>query len=136
MKTQLKAFLMFLAFICLFLIWIIGVIFADFKFFIIGVIILIFLSIFIYKNHEEFKALRNEDGTVLQDERNKFIKNKSGYSSFEIMMAIIVFSGVAILTLRNIYPEYEIMAYTLFLLSVTGFIINRIAIIYYKKKYD
>ena len=112
---------MFLTFICLSLIWIIGIIFADLKFFIFGLFILTFLSIFVYKNHGELKILRNEDGTVMEDERNKFIKNKAGHNSFETIMAIIIFTGVAILTLRNIYPEYLIIAYTLFLLSVLGY---------------
>ncbi|MCL2116154.1 MAG: DUF2178 domain-containing protein [Methanobrevibacter sp.] len=136
MKTWVKAFLMFLIFILVTAIWIIGIIFADFKFFILGVIFLCFLAIFIFKNREELKTLRNEDGTIMEDERNMFINEKAGYNSLETIMAIIVFTGVAILTLRDIYPEYLIVAYTLFSLSVIGFIIHRISIIYYKRKYD
>jgi len=136
MKVQLKAFGMFLTFICLCIIWFIGIFYADLKFFIIGACILTFLSIFVYKNQENLKILRNKDGTALDDERNQFIKSKAGYNSFEIMMAIIVFAGVCILTLRNIYPEYINIAYTLFLITVFGFTINRISLIYYKRKYD
>ena len=122
--------------ICLSLIWIIGIIFADLKFFILGVFILTFLIIVVYKNREEFKILLNKDGTAMKDERNKFMSEKAGYHSFKTIMPIIVFAGVAILTLRNIYPEYIIIAYNLFSVAILGFIINRIAIIYYKKKYD
>ena len=122
--------------ICLLLIWIIGIIFADLKYFISGVFILIFLIILVYKNREELKILRNKDGTAMKDERNELISEKAGYHSFEMMMPIIVFAGVAILTLRDIYPEYIIIAYNLFSIVIFGFIINRIAIIHYKKKYD
>ena len=127
---------MFLIFILVTAIWIIGIIFADFKFFILGVILISFLAIFVLKNRAELEILRNEDGTVMEDERNMFIKEKAGYNSFETIIAIIVSAGVAILTLRDIYPEYVIVAYTLFTISVIGLIINRITISYYKRKYD
>jgi len=122
--------------ICLSLIWIIGIIFADLKFFIFGAFILTFLIILVYKNRDELKVLLNKDGTAMKDERNEFISEKAGYHSFETIMPIIVFAGVAILTLRDIYPEYVIIAYNLFSIAILGLIINRIAIIYYKKKYD
>ncbi|MCL2116762.1 MAG: DUF2178 domain-containing protein [Methanobrevibacter sp.] len=135
-NRKIKGFSIFLLVIILALAWIIGMIFADLKFFIFGVFILAFLIIVIYKSRDDLKILRNKDGTAMKDERNEFISEKAGYHSFETMMPIIVFAGVAILTLRDIYPEYIILAYNLFSIAFLGFIIKRIAIIYYKKKYD
>ena len=136
MKGWVKAFLMFLIFILASVTWLIGIIFADFRFFILGGIILCFLSVYIFKNREDLKTVKDDHGDVMEDERNNFINEKAGNITFEIMIALIVFVGIAILTLRDSFPQYLTIAYTLLLLAIIIFIINRIAKFYYKKMYN
>ena len=136
MKTWVKAFLMFLILILASAVWLIGIIFADFKFFILGVIILVFLGIYAIKNLEELKTVRDYNGNVMEDERNEFINAKAGNTTFEIILSFLFSIGVAILTLRDIYPKYVTIAYTLILIVFISFIINRIAKFFYKRNYD
>ena len=114
--------------------WIIGIIFADLKFFIFGLIILAFIITLVNKNHKMLKNLRNKDGTAMKDERNELIIEKAGNIAYEIIIFLMVFMGVCILTLRNIYPEQVIIAYVLILTGIVSFIINRIAKFYYKNR--
>jgi len=134
MKTWIKAFSMFLIFILASIVWLIGIIFADFKFFILGVIILCFLSIYVFKNREEIKTVRNNNGDIMEDEKNQVISEKAGNTTYEIIIFLMVLGGVCILTLRDIYSQYLTISYTLLLLAIISFIINRIAKFYYKKK--
>ncbi|MDR2967028.1 MAG: DUF2178 domain-containing protein [Methanobacteriaceae archaeon] len=134
MKTWIKAFLMFLIFVLVSVVWIIGIIFADFKFFILGGIILCFLSIYVFKNREELKTVRTDDGDVMEDERNHTINEKAGNITYEIIIFLMVSIGVAILTLRDIYPQFQTIAHILLFLTIINFIINKIAKFYYKKK--
>ena len=134
MKTWIKAFLMFLIFVLVAIVWFIGIIFADFKFFILGGIILCFLAIYVFKNREELKTVRTDNGDVVEDERNEFINEKAGNTTYEIIIFLMVLVGVGILTLRDIYPEYVIISYVLLLTAFISFIINRLAKFYYKKK--
>lgn len=134
MKTWIKAFFMFLIFVLVSVVWLIGIIFADFKFFILGGIILCFLSIYIFKNREELKTVRTDDGDVMEDERNQFINEKAGNITYEIIIFLMVLLGVAILTLRDIYPQQVIIVYTLVLTAIISFIINRITKFYYKSR--
>ena len=136
MKTWIKAFLMFLIFVLASIVWLIGIIFADFKFFILGGAILGFLGIYIYKNREDLKTVRTDNGDVVEDERNEFISEKAGNTTYEIIIFSMVSMGVAILTLRDIYPQHDIIAHILLLVAIISFITNRIAKFYYKKKYN
>jgi len=132
MKTWTKALSMFLIFVLAAIVWIVGIIFADFKFFILGGIILCFLGIYVFKNRKELKTVRTDDGDVIEDEMNEFINGKAGNATYEIIIFLMVLVGVAILTLRDIYPQHIIIAYVLLSSAIVSFIINRIAKFYYK----
>jgi uncharacterized membrane protein len=125
---------MFLVFILVSIIWILGIIYADFKLFILGGIIISFLSAYIFKNREELKTVRDENGDVMEDERNEIINEKAGNIAYEIIIFLMVFVGVCILTLRNVYPEQVVIAYVLILTAIVSFIINKIAKFYYKSR--
>lgn len=118
------------------LLWILGLIFADINLFILAMIVLIislYPAIKYYKELDDYFSTRN--GEVIDDERKDFINNKAGIASYGTLMVLIIYSGVAIFTLRNIYPEYVIISYTLFILVIIGFIAYGISSIYYKRKY-
>jgi len=127
---------MFLLFLSVAVTWIIGIILVDFKFFILGLVLLSILTIYAMINLEELKTVKDIDGKVMEDERNKLINAKAGNVTYEIIIAVIVSLGVAILTLRDIYPDYMTIAYTLLLLGLISLVINRIAKFYYKRKYE
>jgi len=130
MKMWIKAFLMFLIFILVAVVWILGIIFVDFKLFILGLIILAILAIYAIKNLEELKNVRDYNGNVMEDERNRVISAKAGNTTYEIIIFLVVSVGVGILTLRDIYPEYLTIAYTLVFIGFICLVINKIAKFY------
>lgn len=136
MKNMYKAFIMFVLFILSAIAMVFGIVYTNFYFFIIGMIILAILSVYVLKNQEELKTLKDEDGAIIEDERNRHINEKSGNKTYEIMISLCVLVGIAILTLRNNYPEYLIIAYTLIAIGIISLIVNQISSFYYKRRYD
>ena len=135
MKIKMKMFLMILVSVLANIFWIIGLIYADYKYFIVGLIITSLLGIFVIKNFKELEEFKKDDGdgNVMEDERDDLINQKANNMSFSTMIAIIVISGIGLITLRNIYPEYELIGYVLILLVILSAIINEIAKFYYKR---
>ena len=133
MNTKIKLFSIFSIFIIFSIIWIIGIILADFKFFVLGLIIVVLLFILAYKDIEELKNFRDDDGHVINDERNDTISEKAGNMTFETIKTITMVIGIGLLTLRDIYPQYLTIAYTLISIMIISFVAKKIAIFYYKK---
>lgn len=100
-------------------------------------IILAIILPFALKNIKEFnKYFATKDGKIIEDERQLYIKEQAGYMAYGITLALIIYFIIAIITLRNIYPQYQIIAYSLFILIIISFIIYGIATIYFNKKYS
>jgi uncharacterized membrane protein len=118
------------------LLWALGLIFANINLFIISMIILlasIFPTIKYYKDIAEFFKSRN--GEVVADERKEHIEEKASLPAFASMLVLSIYSGIAIFTLRDVYPQYTILAYALFVMGIIGLIAYLISSVYYKRKY-
>jgi uncharacterized membrane protein len=118
------------------LLWVLGLIFANINLFILAMIVLaisVIPAIKYYKNLNEFFKTRN--GEVLDDERSAHIDEKATLPAFASVIVVSVYSGVAIFTLRNVYPQYTMLAYPFFAILIIGFIVYMISRIYYKRKY-
>lgn len=112
--------------------WIIGLILADINLFLIAMVVLIINLIIFIKNMDEIK---NSIKSQIDDERTEYIKRKSSETSFGVLIALNIYLGIAIITLRNIYPEYLITGYFLIITTVIGIITYAIVEKYYKSKY-
>jgi len=123
---------------CSTLLWVLGLIFARFDLFILAIIISIISLISLKKKYldqiAEFFSKR--DGEVIDDERSQYIEAKSSTLSFGALIAVSIYSAVAIFTLRNTYPQYIDLAYPFLIIVVIGFVVNMISKTYYKRKYS
>ena len=133
MQTKIKLISIFSTFILFSIMWLIGIILADIKFFILGLIIIALLIIVAFKDIEELKNYRDDKGHVMTDEREDIIDEKAANITFETIKALTMSIGIALLTLRDVYPQYIIIAYTLLSVGIICFIVKKIAIFYYKK---
>lgn len=118
------------------ILWVLGLIFANIDLFILAMIILaitIIPTIKYYKDLSEFFKTRN--GEVVEDERKEYINEKAILPAFASMLVVSIYSAVAIFTLRNVYPQYTIVEYALFIIVIISFIAYTISTIYYKRKY-
>ncbi|WP_409199987.1 DUF2178 domain-containing protein [Methanobrevibacter sp. DSM 116169] len=129
--------ILFLASFITNLFWFLGVIFADISYLIVSALILVILLLpFTLKNYNEFdKFFKTRKGKVIEDERQTYIKEQAGYMTYGITLTLAIYSLIAILTLRNQYPEYQIIVYPLIIFIILSFIIYGISSIYYKRKY-
>jgi len=93
----------------------------------------IYPTIKYYKEVSEFFKSRN--GEVVADERKEHIEEKASLPSFASMLLGSIYSGIAIVTLRNIYPQYTILAYAFFIIAIIGLITYMLSNMYYKRKY-
>ena len=118
------------------LLWILGLIFADINFFIIAMIVSVMYGIPTIKYLKDLtEFFKTRDGEVVSDERKEHIEEKAALPSYALMIIVSIYSGVAILTLRNSYPEYANLAYPFFIIVILGLISYMMSTAYYKRKY-
>ncbi|MEA4957022.1 hypothetical protein SDC9_07568 [bioreactor metagenome] len=117
--------------------WVLGIIFANFNLFIVSMILFIIVlipTIKYYKELDEFFKSRNEE--IIEDERTRYIDEKASLPAFGSVMAIVIYVAIAIFTLRNVYPEYIIIAYAFSFTAFIGIIIYLISRTYFKRRYS
>ncbi|KZX14721.1 hypothetical protein MBCUT_19630 [Methanobrevibacter cuticularis] len=136
MNTKIKVIIAVILSSIISLLWIIGLIIADINLFIIAIILLLITIPFAYKNFDELKEFfRTRKGEVVEDEREEYIQEQAGYMAFGLSIALNIYIAVAIITLRNLYPQYSPIAYVLIIITLISFIIFTIGKYYYKNKY-
>ncbi|MCL2114867.1 MAG: DUF2178 domain-containing protein [Methanobrevibacter sp.] len=136
MKTKLIVILLGILSSLTTLSWALGLILANINLFLISMILLaisIIPTIKYYKNISEF--FKSKNGEVVADERKEHIEGKAALPAFAIMLVISIYSGIAIFTLRNTYPQYSLLIYPFFIIATIGFTTYTISNAYYKRKY-
>jgi len=119
------------------LLWVLGLIFANINLFILAMIVLaisIYPAIKYFKDITEYFKKRN--GEIIEDERTKHIEARATLPTFALILVVSIYAGIAIFTLRNIYPKYVNLAYPFFIIAILGLITYTISRTYYKRKYS
>jgi uncharacterized membrane protein len=118
------------------ILWILGLIFADINLFILAMIVLIisiFPAIKYYSKISEFFRDRNSE--IVDNEKTQRIKEKASFHAFTAVIVVSIYSVIAVLTLRNIYPAHTDLTYPFVIITVTGLVVYIISSAYYKKIY-
>lgn len=137
MKTKIKAIITIILSSLVTLLWILGIIFANFNLFIISMIVLMITLIPTIRYYKELdKFFKSRNGEIIEDERTQYIDERASLPAFGSVMGIIIYAAIAIFTLRNIYPQYTSMSYAFFFTAIIGIIIFLISRIYFKRKYS
>ena len=122
--------------LCSSILWIIGIISANVLNFICSIIILLIIGIISIKNYSQLNDFfTRRNGKVTEDEMSKLIDGKSSIATCTISVALFLYMGIGILTLRNIYPDIINIGLTLIIASVIQIIIGLISNFYYKNKF-
>lgn len=99
-------------------------------------ILLAGLSMVLYINRDSLKEIFQGDSSVIiEDERTQLINEKSATMTLGIITAIIIWAGIVIVALRSSYPQFLLVGYTLFAVSILCFILYLTARLYYNRKY-
>lgn len=140
MEMKIKAIIAIILSVLVNITWILGLIFGDISFFGLSMIILIVAGVFAIKNFKDigefFKTFKEKDGNIVDDERTEYIEERASMPAWAAVMVTNIYAGIAILTLRNIYPEYIPMAYAFIFTAIFGFITFTISRTYYKRRYS
>lgn len=99
--------------------WIAGVVLENINIIILAIILLTAIGIVLYIHRNNLKGIfQGNSDALFEDERTQLINEKAATMTLRILIAFIIYTGIIIAALRNIYPQFQQAGYTLF---VTAF---------------
>jgi len=118
------------------ILWVTGLIFANVKLVILAIIVILAVLPTIYIHRDNIgEMFKKDQDKIVEDERTQLINEKSSTITLGALIGIIIYSGLIIISLRNIYPEFLLTGYILLITALCGVILNIISRIYYRRKY-
>jgi uncharacterized membrane protein len=116
--------------------WIAGLILANVGLVIAAIIIVIAILPMFYLNREDITAMFQRDkDQIVEDERTQMINEKSSTIALGAFIGTIIYVGLILVALRNVYPQYLVTGYVLLITALFGLIISIISRTYYKRRY-
>jgi len=116
--------------------WIAGLILGNISIIILAIILLIALSVVLYIHRDNLQEIFQTDSNVIvEDERTQLINEKAATMTFGIFVAVIIYTGIVLIALRDSYPQLSQAGYTLFLAAVFCFILYFTSRAYYSRKF-
>ncbi|WP_414469559.1 DUF2178 domain-containing protein [Methanobacterium sp. ACI-7] len=116
--------------------WFAGLILANIYIIIVAIILLAGVGVVLYINRDNLEEIfKGDSNVIVEDERTQLINEKAATMTLGILIAVVIYSGIIIVALRNIYPQFLQSAYTLFIVGVFCFILYFLSRFYYTRKY-
>ncbi len=116
--------------------WIAGLIFANVTLVILALIIIIAVLPLVYIHRDDISEMFQRDSSkIVEDERTQLINDKSSTLTLGVLLATIIYAGLIIVSLRNVYPQFLITGYALLITALFGLILSIISRTYYKRRY-
>ncbi len=116
--------------------WIAGLVLANIYIILLAIIFLSAEGIILYINKDNLKEIFQSDSTVIvEDERTQLINEKAATMTLGILIAIIIYAGIIIIALRDVYPQFLQSGYTMFAVGIFCFILYFSSRFYYTRKY-
>lgn len=116
--------------------WFAGLILANIYIIMLAIIFLSAEGIILYINRDNLKDIFQGDGNVIvEDERTQLINEKATTMTLGILIAVIIYAGIIIVALRDIYPQFLQSGYTLFIVGIFCFVMYFLSRFYYTRKY-
>lgn len=116
--------------------WVVGLILGNIYIIILAIILLIAISIVLYLHRDNLEEIFQGDSTVIvEDERTQLINEKAATMTLGILAAIIIWVAIVIFAIRNNYPQYLPVGYTLLAVAIFCFLLYFSSRAYYSRKY-
>ncbi|HMK54188.1 MAG TPA: DUF2178 domain-containing protein [Methanobacteriaceae archaeon] len=116
--------------------WIAGLILGNIFIILLAIILLISLGAVLYIHKDNLKEIfQGNSDVIIEDERTQLINEKSATMTLGIFLAVIIWIAIIITALRGIYPQYLLVAYTLFAVGIFCFVLYFGSRAYYCRKY-
>jgi uncharacterized membrane protein len=116
--------------------WVVGLILGNIYLVVLAIVILIIIIPVVYSKRDKLDEMfKGKDDLIIEDERTHLINEKASNMAFGISLGIIFYVGVAIVALRNSYPQLTLAGYTLFAVTALVLVIYFLSTVYYNRKY-
>ncbi len=115
--------------------WVSGLILANVTLVVLALIITIAILPVVYVLRDDIKEMFQRDDKIVEDERTQLINEKSSTITLGAYIGAIIYVGLIIVSLRNVYPQYLFTGYVLLITALFGLILSIISRIYYKWRY-
>jgi uncharacterized membrane protein len=116
--------------------WVAGLILANVRLVISALIIIIAVLPLVYIHRDDISEMFQRDSSkIVEDERTQLINEKSSTLTLGVLLATIIYAGLIIVSLRNVYPQFLITGYALLITAFYGLLISIISLTYYKRRY-
>lgn len=116
--------------------WIAGLIIGNVYLVLLAIAITLVEIPFVYIQRDKLKEMfQRTDKMVVEDERTQLINDKSATMALGIFVAVTLYAAIIILALRNSFPEWTYVGYTLIVAAVLNLVFYSIARLYYSRKY-
>jgi uncharacterized membrane protein len=81
------------------------------------------------------EIFQGKDAAVVDDERTQMINERASNMTMGVYLAVMLYIAVIIVTMRNVYPQYTVVGYALFLSLLFALALYAFARWYYTRKY-
>ena len=116
--------------------WVVGLIVRNIYLVALAIVMLIIIIPVVYAKRDKLDEMfKGKDDLIIEDERTRLIYEKASNMALGISLAIIIYAGVVIVALRNSYPQFTLVGYTLFAVTALFLVIYFLSTVYYKRKY-
>jgi len=116
--------------------WVAGLILANVKLVISALIIIVAILPLVYVHRNDISEMFQRDSNkIVEDERTQLINDKSSTLTLGVLIGTIIYVGLIIVSLRNVYPQFLFTGYTLLITALFGLVIFIISSSYYKRRY-
>jgi len=118
------------------ILWVSGMILANIYLVIAALVLVVVILPLVYSNRNNMKDIfQGKDAVVLDDERKQMINERASNLTMGVYVAVMLYIAVIIITMRNVYPQYTVVGYAIFLSLLFALVLYAFARWYYTRKY-
>jgi len=116
--------------------WIAGLLLANVYIILlaIAVLLLILPVVYVKRNNLE-EMFKGKSDMFIEDERSQFINEKAANMTLGILIAVVFYAAIILVALRDQYPQFLDIGYTLFIIAALCLVLYFLSRFYYGRKY-
>ena len=114
--------------------WVVGLILGNIYLVVLAIVILIIIIPVVYSKRDKLDEMFKGKDDLIIEVKEPLINEKAS-TCFRNILGIIFYVGVAIVALRNSYPQLTLAGYTLFAVTALVLVIYFLSTVYYNRKF-
>ncbi|AEG17741.1 DUF2178 domain-containing protein [Methanobacterium paludis] len=115
--------------------WVAGLVLANVTLVVLALITAIAILPVVYIHRNDITEMFQNNDEIVEDERTQLINEKSSTIALGAFIGTIIYVGLIIVSLRNVYPQFLVTGYVLLITALFGVTLSIISRTYYKMRY-